>query len=72
VLAHHLADAGQLHGERLVGDDDLVDPVGDLAGHAGPVEGHARREIASLDLGQNAEQDLRVDRVIGDRGCVGQ
>ena len=41
LLADDAADARQLGAERLVGDDDLVQPVGDLAGDAGPLERHA-------------------------------
>ena len=61
LLADHLADPGQLGLERLVGDDDVVEAVGDLAGHARPVERHAGREVALLDLGQDAQQDLAID-----------
>ena len=49
--------------ERLVGDDDVVETVGDLAGHARPLEGHAGGEVALLDLGEDAQQDLGIDRV---------
>ena len=41
LLADDLADPGQLRAERLVGDDDVVEAVGDLAGHARPLERHA-------------------------------
>ena len=47
--------------ERLVGADDLVEPVGDLAAHAGPVHRHASGEVAGLDVAQDAEQDLGVE-----------
>jgi hypothetical protein len=42
----HLADALELQRHALVGGDDLVESVGDLADETDPVTGHARREIA--------------------------
>ena len=56
LLADHLADPRQLGPERLVGDDHVVEAVGDLAGHAGPVERHPGGEVAPLHLGENAQQ----------------
>ena len=44
--AHHLPDPFELLGHALVGADDLVKGVGDLAHDADPVAGHAHREIA--------------------------
>ena len=67
LLAHHAADPGQLRLERLVGDDDVVETVGDLAGHARPLQRHASGEIPLLDLGEDAQQDLRIDRIGGGR-----
>ena len=67
LLADHLADPGQLGAERLVGDDDVVEAVGDLAGHARPLERHPGGEVAALDLGEDAQQDLGVDEVVGCR-----
>ena len=63
LLADDLADPGQLRAERLVGDDDVVEAVGDLAGDARPLERHAGGEVAALDLGQDAQQDLGIDGV---------
>ena len=63
LLAHHPAHPGQLRPERLVGDDDLVEAIRHLAGHAGPFQGHPGGEIAALDLGEDTEQDLGIHRV---------
>ena len=63
LLAHHPADPRQLGLERLVGDDHVVEAVGDLAGHARPVERHAGGEVPLLDLGEDTQQDLGIDRV---------
>jgi hypothetical protein len=52
-----LADAIQLDPEGLVGDDDVVEAVGHLAGHARPVERHAGAEVTSFDLSENAQKD---------------
>ena len=68
LLADHLADARELRAECLVGDDDVVEAVGDLAGHARPFERHPGREVAALDLREDAQQDLGIDRVGGGRG----
>ena len=48
--------------ERLVGADDLVQPVGDLALHAGPVDRHPGGEVAGLDLAQDLQQHLGLER----------
>ncbi len=61
LLADDLADPGQLGLERLVGDDDVVDAVGDLAGHARPFQRHPGGEVAGFHLGQDAQQHL-LDR----------
>ena len=63
LLADHPADPGQLRLERLVGNDDVVETVGNLAGHARPIERHAGSEVTPLDLGQDAQKDLDVDSV---------
>ena len=44
--ADHLADPLELLRHALIGGDDLVERVGDLALDAEPVAGHAHREIA--------------------------
>ena len=61
LLSHHLADPGQFDPERLVGDDDVVEAVGHLAGHPRPFQGHAGREITPLDLSQDGQQDGGVE-----------
>ena len=43
--AHHLTNPFELLGHALVGSDDLVKGVGDLAHDADAVAGHAHREI---------------------------
>ena len=71
LLADHLADPRELGAERLVGDDEVVEAVGDLAGEPGPVERHAGTEVALLDLGENAQQCIarRRRRRGGSRRC---
>ena len=63
LLADDLAHSRELDAEGLIRDDEVVQAVSDLAGDAGPVERHARGEVATLDLGEDAQQDLDVDRV---------
>ncbi len=46
LAADDLADALELLGHALVGGDDLVEGVGDLAGDADVVAGHADGEVA--------------------------
>ena len=43
----HLADAFELLGHALIGGNDLVEGVGDLAHDADPVSGHADRKVAN-------------------------
>jgi hypothetical protein len=62
-IIHHAADPRQLRFQLLIGDDHVVETVGDLAGHTGPLEWHPSGEIPLLDLGQDAQQDLGIDRV---------
>ena len=45
--------------------------VGHLAGHARPFEGHAGGEVAPLDLGQDVQQDVRIELVGERHGRVG-
>ena len=63
LLADDLADPCELELERLVGDDDVVEPVGDLARDAGPFERHPGGEVAALDLGQETQEDTCIERV---------
>ena len=48
LLADHPAHPGQLDGQRLVGDDDVVEAVGDLAGQPGPFERHPGEKSPAL------------------------
>ena len=59
--ADDAADPLELGAERLVRADDLVQPVRDLAPHAGPVHRHASAEVTGLDLAEDREQHLRVE-----------
>ena len=47
-FADRLANALQLQRHLLVGGDDLVEVVGDLAGQSGPGDGQAHAEVAVL------------------------
>jgi hypothetical protein len=64
-------DPSELRRERLVGDDHLVETIGDLARHPRPLQGHPGGEVASPDLGENAQQQLGVDDVRGYVGYTG-
>ena len=55
LLADDAADPLELGTDRLVGDDDLVQAIGDLARHARPLKRHAGREITGFDLGQELQ-----------------
>ena len=69
LLADDLADSGELDAERLVGDDDVVQAVGDLAGDTRPVERHPGGEVAFANLGEYTEERRGVDGVgESDRG----
>ena len=70
-LADHLTDAGELQFECLVGDDDLVEAVGHLAGHSGPVQRHSRGEVATSDAGQDAQEHAGIESVVLGRGGGG-
>ena len=65
LLADDAADPRQLDAERLVRRDDVVEPVGDLARHAGPFERHPNAEVAVLDVREDAQQDRLVEPVGG-------
>ena len=64
VAAHHLADPFQLLGHALVGGDDFVKRVGDLAEDADTVAGHADGEVADphgLQRMKEFRQALGID-----------
>jgi hypothetical protein len=52
LLADEPAHVRQLDPQRLIGGDDVVQPVGDLACHARPFERHANAEVSALDICQ--------------------
>ena len=60
-LADHLAGALQLARHALVGRDDLVERVGDLAADAGLVAGQPHGEVAVAHRLQRAQQLLQID-----------
>ena len=62
VLADHLAGTLELARHALVGGDDLVERVGDLAGEAGLVARQPHREIAVAHRLQRAQQLAHVER----------
>ncbi len=81
VAAHHLPDPFELLGHALVGGDDFIERVGDLAEDADAVAGHADgkvadphglqrmkefRQAAGIDLG--TELGVAVDVALGCRG----
>ena len=55
----HLADALELLRHALVGGDDFVESVGDLALDAEMIAGHAHREIAGAHRLQGVQQILQ-------------
>jgi hypothetical protein len=63
LLAHDPADFGQFGPERLIRDDDVVEPVGDLARHTCPSKRHPNAEVAVLDLRQDAQQHRLIELV---------
>ena len=56
LAADNLADALELLGHALIGGDDFIEGVGDLAHDADPVAGHARREVADPHRLQRVQQ----------------
>ena len=69
-LADDLTDAVELFGHALVGENDFVEDVGDLAGEATPVRGQARRKIAVAHRAQCFEhfaqlRTLSLSRIHG-------
>ena len=67
LLADRLADSLELGGEPLVGGDDVVERVGDLAADAAPVGREPRREVAVAYRAQRAEDLPEIDRLIAGR-----
>ena len=61
LLADDAADPLELGPERLIGADELVEAVGGLAAHTRPVHGHARGEVARVDVAQNLEQHFQLE-----------
>ena len=59
LAADHLADALQLLRHALVGGDDFVEGVGDLALDAEMIAGHPHREIARAHRLQRVQQILQ-------------
>ena len=56
LAAHHLPNALELPRHALVGGDDLIEGVGDLAHEADLVAGHAHREIADAHCLQGMQE----------------
>ena len=67
--AHHAPDMLELLRHPLIGGDDVVEGVGDLAGDAGLVAGHADGEVADPHRLKGAEKafQLRVRGRFGER-----
>ena len=66
--AHDLTDALELLRHSLVGGDDFIEGIGDLALDAEMVAGHSHREIAASHRLQRLQQFLRrVGRSVGVR-----
>ena len=60
--AHDMADALELLRHALVGGDDLVERIGDLAEQADLVAGHAHGEVAHAHRLQRIEQIVQLGR----------
>jgi len=67
LLADHLAEIRQLGGHALVGLDDLVERVRNLARDAHPRQRQAHREVTFLQAGERREKRGHVQLV--NRGC---
>jgi hypothetical protein len=66
LAADHLSDALQLLRHSLVGGDDLVEDVGDLAFDAQMIAGHPHREVACAHRLQRVQKILqRVGLSVG-------
>jgi hypothetical protein len=59
-LADDAADPAQLLAQVLVGGDDLVERVGDLASHPRPVRRQASREVPAPERDQDLQQGVGV------------
>jgi len=64
LFADDLTDPRKLGSEGLVGDDDVVETVGDLAGHTDPLVRHADTEVTRPQLSQHTQQHRDVDGVV--------
>ena len=60
-----LADMRQLFRHALVGGDDLVERVGDLACEPGAIVGQAHREIAEANGLQRVQHVAQIEAVLG-------
>ena len=60
LTADHLAGALQLLRHVLVGGDNVVEGVGDLADQADMVAGHAHRKVAGLHGLENMQEFVQV------------
>ena len=58
--AHHLPDALKLLCHALVGGDDFVEGIGDLAHDADPVPGHPDREVADTHGLKRMQKFLQI------------
>ena len=65
LASDNLADMRQLFRHLLVGGDDLVERVGDLAGEPGAVVGQAHREIAEANGLQRVQYVAQIEIVLG-------
>ena len=61
LATHHLADMRELRGHALVGRDDFVECVGNLALQPGPVARQAHREIADPHGLQGMQQLVHAE-----------
>ena len=68
LAADHLADALELLRHALVGGDDLVEGIGDLADQADMVAGHADGEIADAHGLQGVQEFVQIGRAVAGRG----
>jgi len=63
LAADHLADARQLLRHLVIGRDDLVEAVGDLAFDAGPVGGQAGGEVAVGHGGERGKELAAIEHL---------
>ena len=57
LCADDIADSGELNLECLIGDDDIIDGVTDLAGYSRPPKWHAGREVAAFSTGEHSQKN---------------